>query len=242
MRQICSMKSCVKIVYCSNLDVILQGEQQRRIIPKFDDDENKRIDRKIKELVIDMTRKVKQAEENINQLGKLSHESSSEEEVIQNMRLNLITKIKDFSRDFQLNEEKYMRKYQELVGDKTNYLEDLDNSSGQTANINSDFLQTTDKESRFLRQRDEEISTLLTSISELSGVFKDLQTLVSHQGTILDRIDYNIDTAGDNIKQAHKSLVDTEKMMKSNCYRNSMLFIIISIFIMCILLLLKYTK
>jgi hypothetical protein len=34
---------------------ILQQEQQKRIIPKFDDDENKKIDRKIKELIIDLT-------------------------------------------------------------------------------------------------------------------------------------------------------------------------------------------
>ena len=189
-----------------------------------------------------MTRKVKQAEENINQLSKISHESSAEEEVKKNMRMNLITKIKDFSKDFQINEEKYMRKYQELVGDKNNYLEDLNKSSGTKSDSHSDFLQTTDKDYRFLRQRDEEISTLVSSITELAGVFKDLQTLVSHQGTILDRIDYNIETAGQNIKQANKSLIATEKMMKSNCYRNSMLFIIIAIFVMSILLILKFTR
>lgn len=225
-----------------NLDVILQGEQQKRIIPKFDDDENKRIDKKIKELVIDMTRKVKQAEENINQLNKITNESSADEEVKKNMRMNLVTKIKDFSRDFQINEETYMKKYQELVGDKTNYLEELDKSGGTNSNSHSDFLQTTDKDYRFLKQRDEEISTLLTSINQLAGVFKDLQTLVTHQGTILDRIDYNIETAGQNIKQANKSLVATEKMMKSNCYRNSMLFIIIALFVMSILLILKFTR
>jgi syntaxin 16 len=189
-----------------------------------------------------MTRKVKQADENINKLSKLSHDSTGEEEVKHNMKINLATKIKDFSRDFQLNEEMYMKKYQELVGDKTNYLQVLDGASNSSYSGQADFLQTTDKDYRFLRQRDEEISTLLTSITELAGVFKDLQTLVSHQGTILDRIDYNIETAGENIKHAHKSLVATEKMMKSNCYRNSMLCIIVSIFVMCILLLFKYTK
>ena len=34
---------------------ILQQEQQKRIIPKFDDDENFKIDKRIKELIIDLT-------------------------------------------------------------------------------------------------------------------------------------------------------------------------------------------
>jgi syntaxin 16 len=230
--------------------VILQQEQQKRIIPKFDEEENRKIDKKIKELVIEMTRKVKQADENINILNRLNFNSRSEQEVKDNMKLNLVTKIKQFSRDFQMNEEEYMKKYQELVGDNTKYdFEDLDGSSKFSTHSNSinknDFLQlnsTQDKSSMILHQRDEEINTLLGSITELAGVFKDLQTLVHHQGTILDRIDYNIDTAGQNIIKANENLVKTEKMMKSNCYRNAMLGIIIAIFIMGTLILLKFTK
>jgi syntaxin 16 len=190
-----------------------------------------------------MTRKVKQADENINLLNRLKFSSVSEEEVKENMKLNLVTKIKEFSRDFQINEEKYMKKYQELVGDTTRYdFEDLDGSHKSSTNQNfknNDFLAT-DHSNKILRQRDEDISTLLNSITELAGVFKDLQSLVHHQGTILDRIDYNIDTASQNIQNANKSLKETEKMMKSSCYRNSMLCIITAIFIMGILLVFKF--
>ena len=191
-----------------------------------------------------MTRKVKQADDNINQLTRIKMNTSSEEEVKENMKLNLATKIKEFSRDFQINEEKFIRNYQELVGDTTRYdFEDLDGSGSGNSNKKNDFLQLkTDNSSHILRKRDEEISTLLTSITELAGVFKDLQTLVHHQGTILDRIDYNIETAHQNVKEAHKSLVKTEKMMKTNCFRNSMMCMVTAIFIMGILLLLKFTS
>jgi syntaxin 16 len=234
--------------------VILQQEQQKRIIPKFDDGENRKIDKKIKELVIEMTRKVRQADENINVLNRLNFNSRSEEEVKDNMKLNLVTKMKEFSRDFQMNEEEYMKKYQELVGSHNKYdFEDLDGSSKYSKYSHSthdsdnknDFLQLNsshDKSSLILFQRDEEINTLLGSITELAGVFKDLQTLVQNQGTILDRIDYNIDTAAQNVVKANENLDKTEKMMRSNCYRNAMLGIIISIFIMGTLILLKFTK
>lgn len=169
---------------------------------------------------------------------KLSNQS--EQELKENMKINLANKIKDFSRECKINEEKYMRNYQELVGDTTNYItEDLDASNQKPK---KDFLKLeTDNSTDILRQRDEEITTLLNSITELASVFKDMQTLVHYQGTILDRIDYNIDNAQVNVEEAHRELVKTEKMMKKSCYRNSMIVLITAIFIMAIMILFKFS-
>ena len=46
----------------------------------------------------------------------------AEQELKENMKINLANKIKDFSRECKINEEKYMRNYQELFGDTTNYI------------------------------------------------------------------------------------------------------------------------
>jgi syntaxin 16 len=42
-------------------------------------------------------------------------------------------------------------------------------------------------------ERDMEISRIATSIEELSAIFKELAVLVIDQGTILDRIDFNME-------------------------------------------------
>ena len=44
--------------------------------------------------------------------------------------------------------------------------------------------------------------------------------LVQEQGTILDRIDYNIENALENTQVAHKELVKANNYMKKNCFRN----------------------
>ena len=55
-----------------------------------------------------------------------------------------------------------------------------------------------------LKKRDNELNQLLNSVNDLAGIFKDMQVLVMEQGSILDRIDYNIDIASTNITSGKK--------------------------------------
>lgn len=57
-------------------------------------------------------------------------------------------------------------------------------------------------------QREEELRNLLRSIEELNSIFKDISILVIEQGTILDRIDYNIEQAEHNVLKAEEHLID----------------------------------
>lgn len=57
-----------------------------------------------------------------------------------------------------------------------------------------------------IAQREREIEDIAQGIIELADIFKDLQGMVIDQGTMLDRIDYNIENMSVNVKAADKEL------------------------------------
>ena len=59
--------------------------------------------------------------------------------------------------------------------------------------------------------RDEGINQMLRNLTELSTIFRELSRLVIHQGTILDRIDYNLETAKEQTAASTVALVKAEK-------------------------------
>merc|ERR1712007_148833 len=65
-------------------------------------------------------------------------------------------------------------------------------------------------------QRSAEIDQTASSISDLHTIFKELAVLVIDQGSILDRIDYNIEQVVVQSKEANVQLQKAEKSQKSN--------------------------
>lgn len=57
-----------------------------------------------------------------------------------------------------------------------------------------------------IEQREQEINDIAKGIIELSDIFRELQTMVIDQGTMLDRIDYNVEQMGTEVKAADKEL------------------------------------
>ena len=70
------------------------------------------------------------------------------------------------------------------------------------------------------RYKDEEIQNLVKSINDLASIFKDLSVLVIEQGTILDRIDYNVQEAKDNVQIAVKELHEVQQRENSSRAKN----------------------
>jgi len=60
-------------------------------------------------------------------------------------------------------------------------------------------------------------------------LFKDLAVLLVEQGTILDRIDYNIESTRDNVERSINELEQAEQYQKKTGFKMCMVFLLIII-------------
>ena len=88
---------------------------------------------------------------------------------------------------------------------------ELDKSFSQSTLRQTTLQQTTQKRlssnDTAVAQREREINEIAKGIIELADIFKDLQMMIIDQGTMLDRIDYNIENMSVNVKEAEKELI-----------------------------------
>ncbi|CAG2161846.1 unnamed protein product [Oppiella nova] len=70
-------------------------------------------------------------------------------------------------------------------------------------------------DSEHLRARDQEMTAIVKSICELNQIFQDINTLVVTQGSVLDRIDYNVETVEHRVADGVLALSKAEKSMRS---------------------------
>lgn len=90
-----------------------------------------------------------------------------------------------------------------------------------------------------IAQREKEINDIAQGIIELADIFKDLQNMVIDQGTMLDRIDYNVERMAIDVKAADKELKVATTYQKKTTKRWIILLLIILVVGMFILLLVK---
>lgn len=67
---------------------------------------------------------------------------------------------------------------------------------------------------RFLEERDEEIAQLANGVFEVSTIFREMQSLIINQGSIVDRIDYNLENTVIELREANKQLEGATRYQK----------------------------
>ena len=119
---------------------------------------------------------------------------------------------------FRQSQRKYLAEVQAqksggLVPDTDKFGIDFDNQSGDF--FTTQQMAVVDDLTAAVHSRDQEIAKIAQSIEELGCIFKELAVLVIDQGTILDRIDYNMEAVVEHTKTGIKQLEKAEKHQKN---------------------------
>ncbi|KAI9891729.1 MAG: hypothetical protein M1814_002479 [Vezdaea aestivalis] len=115
---------------------------------------------------------------------------------------------------------------------------DADKSFSQSTLLQTSQKQLTSNDA-VIMQREREITDIAKGIIELADIFKDLQTMVIDQGTMLDRIDYNVERMTTDVKGAEKELVMASGYQRRTTKRKIIFLLILLIVGLIIVLVFK---
>ncbi|XP_060807314.1 syntaxin-16 [Amyelois transitella] len=97
-----------------------------------------------------------------------------------------------------------------------------------------------EENTKMISEREEEVNKIVRSITDLNEIFKDLGQMVHEQGTILDRIDYNIEQTQTQVYEGLKQLQKADSYHRKN--RKMHCILILAVFVVVLFALLVIVK
>lgn len=212
------------------------------------DDMERRIERKTTEV----TSIFRRAEKHLQKVGILTRRVGGEEAVVgRNVQKSLAMQLQTLSADFRQGQRKYLsdvkaQKSGGLVESETRFGINLEDD-GSLLHTDYGFgtgtvqqMSVVDDLQSEIQSRDTEISQIAKSIEELGAIFKELAVLVIDQGTILDRIDYNMEAVVEHTTTGIQQLEKAEKSQKSARPMKCIFCLLATIFFLLLILVMKH--
>lgn len=166
----------------------------------------------------------------IQQITARSRRGTDQEmKLSQNIIMSLIRSVQELSNNFRKSQSSYLNKMRsreersqffDNIGPETGLLSEESDLFVNDTNYDKGFttgqMQLVEDNTLMVQHREKEISHIVRSIQDLNEIFKDLSTMIVDQGTILDRIDYNIEHASVQVEKGLQQLQKAEKYQKKN--------------------------
>jgi syntaxin 16 len=244
----------------------LEKLHQKHVLPGFDDEAVKRQEeREIELLTQEITRGFQSCQKAIQRIEKMVKEakltglSRGDETMARNIQMGLAARVQEVSSTFRKKQNHYLNKLRVLGGFESPLQRSgtpIQNPYADPAMMESEadksFSQSTLQQTAQKRihkgndvviaQREQEINDIAKGIIELADIFKELQAMVIDQGTMLDRIDYNVERMAVDVKGAEKELIVATGYQKRSVKRKILLLLLLLVIGMFVLVLIKPKK
>ncbi|ETI45919.1 hypothetical protein F441_09557 [Phytophthora nicotianae CJ01A1] len=220
-----------------------------RLMVRFDGQESK-YEREIDQLTQDITDEFRSAEKGLRRMAQSDRNgefSAADAKTRQNVQRALATQLQTLSGDFRKSQKTYLArvKNQKEGPVEFDFLAENDAKQKRRGGADTGFTQAQITEVEIaedvINERDQEIQRIATSITELATIFKELAVLVIDQGTILDRIDYNMEQVVEQTEKGIEELEKAEETQKNSRPMKCIGLLLVMIFVMTVLLVLKHS-
>ena len=219
----------------------------------FDPAAEQEREREIDILTSEITRTFHLGARDLKRLAKSGEQQAkdgTEGKVIVNVQRSLATQVHEHSTRFRAMQKGYLGQMKS-IREGQSFKELLGGSGGggggggggdRDAGFTDEQMHELASAEEDADERVREIQRIAKSVEELATLFKELATLVVEQGTILDRIDHNMEQTVVVTKKGIEELEQAEKYQKSARPIKCMLVLMVLIVVMTIVIVLRKTQ
>ncbi|GKY95931.1 hypothetical protein MPSEU_000553700 [Mayamaea pseudoterrestris] len=203
------------------------------------------MEQRIEQATFDLTEQLRQAERLLQAVGVATRQSSLSGDddaatIGANIQKSLAKRLQETSLAFRQSQRKYLAEVQtQKSGGLSN---NFDSLPQEGVYFSQQQLVVVDDLTTMVQSRDHEISKIAQSIEELGTIFKELAVLVIDQGTILDRIDYNMEAVVEHTKTGVQQLEKAENSQRNARPLRCIVCLSVTIFVLLALLILKHHR
>lgn len=218
------------------------------------------MERQIERRTTEVTSLFRMAERHLQKVGQSTKRAGGEESTVgANVQRSLAMQLQGLSSEFRGRQRKYLADVKaqksgglvesearfgiNLEDDGTlqnEYYDDTAFGGGGGGGVSQQQLAVVDDLQSEIQSRDKEISQIAKSIEELGSIFKELAVLVIDQGTILDRIDYNMEAVVEHTKTGIQQLEKAERSQKSARPMKCIICLLCAIMVLLLILVMKH--
>eukprot|EP01084_Bolivina_argentea_P141719 249011_1 len=209
---------------------ILKQTHRERLRIQFDDELYVQQDIQIEETTKSITSLFHDTQSKLKQIAIKSEQNISHIDKIQSeLRLNAMksraVKIQKLTTVFRRDQRIFLEKLKERESRSSKFIKSYDAKETGFGVLNLDLSKIEQgltkqelMELEYMEQncdkRTHEIINISKSVSELAQIFRELSVLIVEQGSLLDRIDYNVEQSLDRFKSSKKHIDKAEKYQR----------------------------
>ncbi|KAE8679277.1 Syntaxin-43 [Hibiscus syriacus] len=207
----------------------------KALMPSFGD--GKEDQRTIEALAHEITNLLKKSEK---RLQKLSATGPSEDSnVRKNVQRQLASDLQNLSMELRKKQSTYLKRLKQQKEGQDGVDLEMNINGNRSKAEDDDWDDMVFSEHQMAKLKQSEALTVVDSVNELAQIMKDLSVLVIDQGTIVDRIDYNIQNVATTVEEGLKQLQKAERTQKQGGMVMCATVLVIMCFVMLVLLILK---
>jgi len=210
------------------------------LLPGFHDRDDE--EHAIEVLTSEITKMFHKAQKMTKGIGKgdAKLNSGDEQQLKANIQSEMARELQDLTINFRQAQKNYLtalRSRQKKIG-QFSYLPEMEIENIDTGFTQDQLQHLADIDDR-ISERDKAIVQIAKSIQELAEIFNDLHMLVIDQGTILDRIDYNLEQSYVHIDKGYEELKKGDVYQKKSRTKMCILLLCILVLVMVVVIIMK---